>query len=77
MPHLAGQGRGKMTDTSTIHSPRLLDVQQLAKHLRVSPKFLYERTSPNCPRPIPHYKLGKFVRFRLEEVEKWLADQAR
>ena len=56
---------------------RLLDVHQLAKHLGVSPKFVYDRTTPRSRNPIPHYKLGKFVRFRLDEVEQWLADQGR
>lgn len=56
---------------------RLLDVHQLAKHLGVSPKFVYERSGPRSRNPIPSYKLGKFRRFRLDEVEAWLADQGR
>ena len=56
---------------------RLLSVQELAKHFGVSPSFVYARTAPRSRNPIPHYKLGKFVRFRLDEVETWLADQGR
>ena len=65
------------TKNTPVSGSRLLGVHDLAKHLGVSPKFVYERTSPRCPNPLPHFKLGKFVRFRLEEVEQWLADQAR
>jgi hypothetical protein len=32
-----------------------------------------EHSGPMCQSPIPSYKLGKFRRFRLEEVEEWLA----
>jgi predicted DNA-binding transcriptional regulator AlpA len=56
---------------------RLLDVTELAAFLHVSTRFVYGRTSPSCPQPIPHLKLGKFVRFRLSEVLKWLEDNSR
>ena len=56
---------------------KLLNVEQLADALEMTERFIYERTAPSCPEPIPHFKLGKFVRFRLCEVEKWLQDHAR
>jgi excisionase family DNA binding protein len=56
---------------------RLLDVTELAAFLHVSKRFVYERSSRSCPKPIPRLKLGKFVRFRLSDVEKWLEDNSR
>lgn len=55
----------------------LLDARQLAQQLGSSPKFVYEHLNKRCGVPIPHYKIGKFVRFKLEEVERWLATQER
>ncbi len=55
----------------------LLDARQLAQRLGCSVKFIYERTTKHCPAPMPHYKVGKFVRFKPEQVEQWLATQER
>src|SRR5690348_10315190 len=58
-------------------SSRLMDVATLAEYLGVSRRFVYSHTAPNCPHPIPHLKLGKFVRFRQAEIDRWLDDQTR
>jgi hypothetical protein len=42
----------------------------------VSDKFIYSRTGPRCPDPIPHFKLGKLLRFRLSDVQGWLNDRS-
>ncbi len=54
----------------------LLTPQQLARHIGTSSKFVYEHLNrKRNANPLPHYKIGKFVRFKLEEVERWLATQ--
>jgi excisionase family DNA binding protein len=55
----------------------LLTPPQLADLLGVSVSFVYDRTRQNASDPIPHFKLGKYVRFNLVEVEKWLEDRSR
>ncbi len=47
----------------------LLNVDDVAALLRVPPSWVYEHKHS-----IPHVKLGKYLRFRLSEVEAWLAD---
>jgi excisionase family DNA binding protein len=49
---------------------KLMSPREVAEFLNVSVRFIYERTAPKAVDPIPHVKLGKFVRFRLNEVEK-------
>ena len=39
------------------------DVEQLAKCLGVPKSWIYERTRKNRPEVIPHFKLGKYLRF--------------
>jgi len=56
---------------------KLVTVEQLAEYLNLSKRFVYEHTSPRCVDPIPNKKLGKFVRFRLSDVEEWLANHTR
>jgi excisionase family DNA binding protein len=50
--------------------PGLLTVQDLARRLGMSRRWIHERTRL---RQIPHYRLGRALRFDLEEVRAWLA----
>ena len=56
---------------------RLLKPQQLADLLEVSISFVYDRTRQNATDPIPHLKLGKYVRFDLEQVQEWLRERTQ
>lgn len=47
----------------------ILDVQSLAEYLRVTPKWIYERTHL---KEIPHIKIGGQLRFRKRDIDKWL-----
>ena len=47
----------------------LLTVQTLAKYLRVSPQWIYERVQL---KEIPHAKIGKYPRFRKAEIDLWI-----
>jgi len=42
-----------------------LKPQELADLLGVPISFVYDRTRQNSPDPIPHFKVGKYVRFDL------------
>jgi excisionase family DNA binding protein len=48
----------------------LLDVAGLADHLGVSERFVRRLVDQ---RRIPFHKIGKFVRFRPDEVSVWVA----
>jgi excisionase family DNA binding protein len=51
----------------------LLDVAQLADYLNVSQAWVYDRIRDN---EIPHSKLGKYLRFRKREIDKWIETQS-
>ena len=57
-----------------VNSPRsrepdtLLDVVQLSTYLNVSRSWIYERIRGN---EIPYTKLGKFLRFKKSEIDRW------
>jgi len=51
----------------------LLDVAQLADYLNVSQAWVYDRIRDN---EIPHSKLGKYLRFRRREIDKWIETQS-
>jgi len=50
----------------------LLTVDDLAKQLRVKPSWIYGETRKTGKGSIPRIRVGKYLRFRLEEVMDWL-----
>jgi len=54
-----------------------MDVEAVAGMLGVPVSFVYDRTRKNSPDPIPHFKVGKYVRFDPEAVAQWLTEHSR
>jgi len=52
----------------------LLSPQELAKLLGISVRSIYNKTSKKSDKmfPIPHVKIGKLLRFRVEDVAQYL-----
>ncbi len=48
-----------------------LTVAEVALLLGVAKSFVYRRTSPHHPDPIPCYRFGGHLRFLGSEVESW------
>ncbi len=53
----------------------LLSVNDLSDVLNVPPSWIYQRTRQTGPDTIPKIKVGKYIRFQLEEVMDWLRAQ--
>lgn len=54
-------------------SPQSLwDVEDVATRLAVRPRWVYEHLSE-----LPHYRVGRYVRFEAAEVEEWIRQQQR
>lgn len=51
---------------------RLLTVQELAEILTLPVSWVYEHTKAQCHDPLPHLKLGKYLRFEESLVRQWL-----
>jgi excisionase family DNA binding protein len=50
----------------------LMTVDDLARQLKVKASWIYGETRKTGPGTIPRIKVGKYLRFRLEEVMDWL-----
>ncbi len=48
---------------------KLVGIEKIAEILDASPKTIYDWTAT---RRIPHYKLGRLVKFDVDEVMAWL-----
>jgi excisionase family DNA binding protein len=51
----------------------LMTVSEIARTLHVPVSWVYERTRRRGAERIPHIKLGKYLRFEIGAVRKWLA----
>jgi len=50
----------------------LIGIKEMASKIDVPVSWLYSRTRTN---EIPHYKVGKYVKFDAEKVMKWISEQ--
>jgi excisionase family DNA binding protein len=55
----------------------LMTVSEIAAFLKVPVSWVYERTRRRGLERIPHVKLGKYLRFSMPEIKKWLEQQYR
>lgn len=57
----------------------ILTPQQLAERLQVKPSWVYEQTRNRSgvrnPDPLPHIKMGLYLRFDWRDVRAWLERQ--
>lgn len=49
-----------------------LSVADVAALIGVPKSFIYRRTARGHADPIPHYRLGGHLRFKLDEIEAWI-----
>ena len=50
----------------------LLTAEELANKLKVPLSWIYDRTRQSGPEKLPHYKLGKYLRFSEDEIIGYL-----
>jgi excisionase family DNA binding protein len=59
---------------ATALEDAVLDVKGLARYLKVKEGWVYQRLHL---KEIPHFRVGRYPRFRKEEIKKWLAENGR
>jgi len=55
----------------------LLTPDELAARLKVRPTWVYEKLRQRGPIPLPHFKMGRYLRFSWAAVSTWLQAQQR
>lgn len=56
-------------------SNELLNIQQVAAMLHVPVSWVYGRTRKRSAQRLPGIRLGKYWRFREEEIHRWIENQ--
>ena len=49
--------------------PEFFDIRDLSRYLGIRPSTLYVMVEE---RSIPHYRIGRLVRFRKSEIDRWM-----
>ena len=52
---------------------RYLTIEEVAVLMSVPKSFIYRRTCRGHSDPIPSFRFGGHLRFRLDEIEEWIA----
>ena len=62
---------------STIKIRRLITVEEAAAYLGISPRTIYNGLGPGAKRkfPIKPKRIGRAVRFDVQEIEKFISSQ--
>ena len=58
--------------TCSSISERLLDVKEAAALLNVPRSWIYQHVRPRAEQTLPHFKLGKYIRFSAKALTHWL-----
>ena len=64
-----------MTDVNQILTERLVDAREAAYCLKV-PIYLLTHPKERERLGLPHYRVGKMVRFKVSEVMAWMQAKA-
>jgi len=51
---------------------QFLTIQEVSEYLHIKPATLYSKVGGG---EIPHYKVGRLVRFKKDDIDKWMEDQ--
>ena len=54
---------------------QFLTLDEMAETLKVPKSWIYSRTRETGPGAIPRIRVGKYLRFRLNEVMDWIEEK--
>jgi excisionase family DNA binding protein len=61
---------------ATIDPTEILTLDEVAARLKVSPRYIYEKTRARSRNPIPCLRPGRVLRFLWGDVCVWLRSQS-
>jgi excisionase family DNA binding protein len=68
------QARRQEPEQLVLFPPtRYLTIEEVAALMSVPKSFIYRRTCRGHSDPIPSFRFGGHLRFRLDEIERWIA----
>jgi len=68
---LVSESRGETNDEKDL-SPGFVNVQEIANYLELRKSSIYSLVEK---KGIPHYRVGRLVRFKKAEIDEWMKEQ--
>ncbi len=68
---ISDTARERPNTMDITNNENLLTIDTLSKYLNIKPKTLYAKVES---RDIPHYRIGRLIRFKKGEVDAWLEE---
>jgi excisionase family DNA binding protein len=62
---------------SPIDPSQILTLKELAERLKVSERWVYEKSRRRCLNQLPAIRIGRYLRFNWVSVSAWLHEQER
>jgi predicted DNA-binding transcriptional regulator AlpA len=59
-----------------IDPSQILTLAELAARLKVSERWVYEKSCRRCQNPLPCIRIGRYLRFDCLDVSAWLRLQS-
>ena len=50
----------------------ILTIDELAARLKVSERWVYEKSRRRCLDPLPVFRMGRYLRFSWADISAWL-----
>jgi excisionase family DNA binding protein len=69
------EAAGGALPSAPIDPSQILTTDELAARLKVSPRVIYGQTRVRSQNAIPHFRVGKVLRFNWSSVSEWLRGQ--
>ena len=70
----ASDGNKEIIDASLLGY--MVTPEELAKLLKVPMSWIYDRTRKSGPDKLPFYKMGRYLRFSVLEIEDYLRQRS-
>jgi excisionase family DNA binding protein len=71
------QKKHSVATSAPIDPADLLTPEELAKRLKVGPWYIYNQIRQRSPHAMPHFKMGRYLRFSWKAVSAWLEARHR
>jgi predicted DNA-binding transcriptional regulator AlpA len=55
-----------------IDPSQILTLAELAERLKVSERWVYEKSRRRCQNPLPTIRIGRYLRFLWTDVSVWM-----
>jgi excisionase family DNA binding protein len=62
--------------TFALDPTQILTLEELATRLKVSRRWVYEKSRRRCQNPLPAIRIGRYLRFNWLDVSAWLQRQS-